>query len=97
VKISEGVNIVEGIHKAPGGLVRASVAVRDGSIDGILLSGDFFMEPAESLQTLQDALVGVEHNEDSVLTVVKANLDSVDAPGLDATDVTAAIMATPPT
>ncbi len=97
VKIAEGVNIVEGVHKAPGGLVRASLAVRDGAIDGILLSGDFFMEPAGSLHDLQDALVGVEHTTDAVLTVVKATLDNVDAPGLDATDVTAAIMATPQT
>lgn len=95
IKIAEGINIVEGIHKAPGGLVRASVAVRDGSIDGILLSGDFFMEPAESLHDLQDALVGVSHDEGSVLRVVKETLDTVDAPGLDASDITAAIMATP--
>ena len=77
--------------------MRASVAVRDGAIDGILLSGDFFMEPAESLHDLQDALVGVEHAEDAVLRVVKSTLDTVDAPGLDATDITAAVMATPQT
>jgi len=95
VKIAEGVDVVEGVYKAPGGLIRASVAVRDGAIDGILLSGDFFMEPAESLHDLQDALVGVEHSEDAVLAVVKATLNTVDAPGLDATDITAAVMATP--
>ena len=97
VKIAEGVNVVEGVHKAPGGLVRASVAVRDGAIDGILLSGDFFMEPAQSLHDLQDALVGVEHSKDAVLSVVKATLETVDAPGLDATDITRAVLATPQT
>jgi lipoate-protein ligase A len=93
VKIAEGIDVIEGVYKAPGGLIRASVAVRDGSIDGILLSGDFFMEPAESLHDLQDALVGVEHKKDAVLSVVETALDAVDAPGLEANDITAAVMA----
>jgi lipoate-protein ligase A len=97
VKIAEGVKVIEGVHKAPGGLIRATVAVRDGSIDGLLLSGDFFMEPAEALGQLQDALIGVSHDTDAVLGAVKAQLEGVDAPGLDASDVTAAIMAIPQT
>lgn len=97
VKISEGVKVIEGVHKAPGGLVRATVAIRDGVIDGLLLSGDFFMEPAESLGDLQDALIGIDHDKISVLGVVKAQLEGVDAPGLDSSDVTAAIMAEPQT
>jgi len=95
VKIAEGVNVIEGIHKAPGGLIRATVAVRDGEIDGIMLSGDFFIEPAEARAALQDALVGVEHNDDAVLQVVKQELSGVDAPGIDAADIAAAVMATP--
>lgn len=95
VKIAEGVNVVEGVYKAPGGLIRATSAVRDGSIEGIVLSGDFFFEPAGARQTLQDALVGVAYDEDSVLGVVKRELSEVDAPGVDASDVTAAVMAVP--
>jgi lipoate-protein ligase A len=95
VKIAEGVNVIEGVHKAPGGLIRATVAVRDGLVDGLVLSGDFFMEPAESLRDLQEALVGVRHDNDAVLRVVKDRLTNVDAPGLDAADVTAAVMAAP--
>lgn len=94
-KIAEGVDVREGVHKAPGGLVRASVAVRDGVIDGIVLSGDFFMEPAEELARLQDSLVGIAYDDDSVLGVVKAHMATVDAPGLDATDITTAVMAEP--
>jgi lipoate-protein ligase A len=95
VKIAEGVDVIEGVYKAPGGLIRATVAVRDGNIDGIMLSGDFFLEPAEARGVLQDALVGVEHDDDAVLQVVKQQLSGVDAPGIDAADVTAAVMATP--
>ncbi|GMQ98304.1 MAG: lipoate protein ligase C-terminal domain-containing protein [Acidimicrobiia bacterium] len=95
VKIAEGVRIVEGVHKAPGGLVRATVAVRDDHIDGIVLSGDFFMEPASALSSLQDALVGVSYEDDEILSTVKSELSTVDAPGLDASDVVAAVMAVP--
>ena len=95
VKIAEGVEVIEGVHKAPGGLVRATVAVRDGVIDGLVLSGDFFIEPAEALGALQEALVGVRHDPDTVLGITKRRLAEVDAPGLDAADVTAAVMASP--
>ncbi|MCL1600941.1 MAG: lipoate--protein ligase family protein [Actinomycetia bacterium] len=97
VRIAEGVNVLEGVYKAPGGLIRASVAVHDGSIDGILLSGDFFIEPAEALHNLQEALVGIDHADAAVLAIVKETLDSSDAPGIDAKDITTAIMATPQT
>jgi lipoate-protein ligase A len=97
VKIAEGVKVIEGVHKAPGGLIRATVAVRDGSIDGLLLSGDFFMEPAESLGELQEALVGAAHTEDAVLAITKEQLEGVDAPGVDASDVMAAVIAIPQT
>jgi lipoate-protein ligase A len=95
VKIAEGVNVVEGVHKAPGGLVRATSAVRDGVIEGIVLSGDFFFEPAEARRALQDALVGAKHDEDTVLRIVKEELSGVDAPGVDAADIAAAVMARP--
>ncbi len=92
VKVSAGVRVLEGAHKAPGGLVRATVAIRDDVIDGLVLSGDFFMEPAEARWDLQEALVGVPYREEAVLRVVKGLLDTVDAPGLDAVDVAAAIL-----
>jgi len=65
-------------------------------VDGLVLSGDFFMEPAEALGRLQEALVGVRHDPDAVLRIVKEQLAIVDAPGLDAADVTAAVMAAAP-
>jgi len=96
VKVAEGVRVIEGMHKAPGGLVRATVAVRDGRIDGLVLSGDFFLEPAEALWDLQEALVGLPYEADDVMRVTKGLLQGIDAPGLDAADVAAAVMAQPP-
>ncbi len=92
VKVAEGVHVREAAHKAPGGLVRATVAVRDGRIHGLVISGDFFIEPAEALWDLQEALVGVPHTEEAVLRVTKGLLETVDAPGLDAADIAAAVL-----
>lgn len=59
VRIRAGVNVLERVHKAPGGLIRAIVEVREGVIANVSLSGDFFFYPEESLADLEEALRGV--------------------------------------
>jgi lipoate-protein ligase A len=58
VKVREGVELVSGAWKAPGGLVRADATVRDGALEGVELSGDFFIFPHEALEGLESALAG---------------------------------------
>ena len=58
VKIQEGVYIREAAYKAPGGLVRATVRVREAQLDDLTLSGDFFIYPQDSLPRLEAAMVG---------------------------------------
>ncbi len=94
-KVAEGVEVTEGMHKAPGGLIRATVATSDGSVVGVGLSGDFFMEPAEARERLQQALVGARYREDDLLSVVKSQMEGVDAPGVDPTDVVTALLGGP--
>ncbi len=49
-----------GEYKVPGGkLVAAQVDVRDGVLDGVQISGDFFLEPDEALGQIDEALRGV--------------------------------------
>src|SRR3990170_2757619 len=45
VKIPEGVRAAEAAHKAPGGLIRCVLRVRDGHVDDIAFSGDFTARP----------------------------------------------------
>jgi len=59
VTIRSGVQVVRKAYKAPGGLIRATVEVQDGVIESVSLSGDFFFYPAERLEDLEVALVGV--------------------------------------
>ncbi|MFQ5812574.1 MAG: biotin/lipoate A/B protein ligase family protein, partial [Anaerolineae bacterium] len=46
VKIATGVEVVQRMYKAPGGLIRAIVETREGRIAEVSLSGDFFFYPA---------------------------------------------------
>jgi lipoate-protein ligase A len=59
VTIRAGVQVVQKAYKAPGGLIRATAEIREGVIAHISLSGDFFFYPAERLEDLEAALVGV--------------------------------------
>jgi len=58
VKIATGVNVVRQIHKAPGGLIRATVEVSAGRWNYVSLSGDFFCYPRDAIGDLESALEG---------------------------------------
>jgi lipoate---protein ligase len=60
VKIHEDVRIVEGAFKAPGGLVRATVRLHGGRIDGLAFSGDFTVLPPTALDALREAADGAD-------------------------------------
>lgn len=60
VKIHEDVLVAEGACKAPGGLIRATIRLRAGRVDGLELAGDFTMSPASAVSDLQDAAAGAE-------------------------------------
>jgi lipoate-protein ligase A len=58
VKIASGVNVIQRMFKAPGGLLRATCEVRDGILADVSLSGDFFSYPQEAIGELEAALAG---------------------------------------
>ncbi|WP_370882737.1 lipoate--protein ligase family protein [Kineosporia succinea] len=54
---------MHGEYKVPGGkLVVADLAVRDGLLADLVLSGDFFLEPDDALGRFSDALEGLPHD-----------------------------------
>jgi lipoate-protein ligase A len=63
VKIRSGVEIRQKMHKAPGGLIRASTEVRDGIVANVSLSGDFFFYPEGKLSELEATLANVPVEE----------------------------------
>ena len=58
VKIATGVNVIRRVHKAPGGLIRATVEVEHDRFQYVSLSGDFFCYPRDAISELESALVG---------------------------------------
>jgi lipoate-protein ligase A len=58
VKIHEDVSIVGGVHKAPGGLIRAAATKVNGSITDVSFSGDFTILPAAGLAAIETAAAG---------------------------------------
>jgi lipoate---protein ligase len=58
VRIHQDVHVAEGAHKAPGGLIRCLVRLREGRLDDVAFSGDFTARPASAPDDLALALVG---------------------------------------
>ncbi len=86
VKIRDGVEIRQKMHKAPGGLIRATLQVEEGSIAHVEFSGDFFFFPAEQLRNLETALTGVRV-EDAEQTIARFYAEhSVESPGVTPAD-----------
>ena len=91
VKIATGVNILQRMHKAPGGLIRATFGVKDGRITWVSFSGDFFFYPAERLESLELVLTGValEEKEQTIAAFYAA--EGIESPGVTPADLAQAL------
>ena len=70
----------EASYKVPGGkLVKAKVRVEAGRIAEIIILGDFFLHPEETLQKIEDALRGTLAEEASIERVISKVLTESDA------------------
>lgn len=95
VKLAAGVHLTEGCHKARGGLVRARLLERQGSIADLELSGDFDCRPAHGLASLAARLRGVSLDDSELGEAVTRGMTElgIETAGVTAEDVAAAITA----
>lgn len=56
VKVRSGLTVVQRVHKAAGGLVRADFAVDDSKLRYVSISGDFFCYPENSIKKITSEL-----------------------------------------
>ena len=96
VKIAEGVTVSQKVHKAPGGLIRGTLETRQGQIEAVSLSGDFFFYPADKLAELELHLIGA-----GVVEVQRAieefyRIHKVESPGITPHDLAVALGAREP-
>ncbi|MHA2433106.1 MAG: lipoate--protein ligase [Candidatus Thorarchaeota archaeon] len=93
VKISATAAIGTANFKAPGGLIRVTVEEVDGRIKDIVLSGDFFMLPHDSILEVEKALIGVKPGTDEMLAGIEEAYEkhSIESPGVTPEDFNSAI------
>jgi lipoate-protein ligase A len=91
VRIAEGVEVAQRVHKAPGGLIRATVETQHGQIVAVGLSGDFFFYPADKLAGLEQTLAGADLPEaqGSIEEFYQAN--GIESPGVTPHDLALAL------
>ena len=87
VKIATGVNVLHRLHKAPGGLIRATFEVKNGQLAWISLSGDFFFYPAEKLEVLEAAMAGVSLKEVEQTIAAFYMVEGIESPGVTPADL----------
>lgn len=93
VKISSAVQLYEGVHKAPGGLIRLIYREREGRFDDVLLAGDFFVYPENILDALSDNLLGQEVTEENFTREVMRLLEQGHILGVSLPDFVAVFQA----
>jgi len=56
VKVRSGLEVVQRMHKAAGGLIRAEFVVEDGCYKEVAISGDYFCFPKDTVSRLQSCI-----------------------------------------
>jgi len=86
IKIRAGIKVVQKIHKAPGGLIRADFGLREGRFSNVSLSGDFFCFPEEAIRLLEARLERQLIQEASTLLKEFYSKEAVETPGIGLDD-----------
>jgi len=94
VKIREGVEVLYGLHKARGGLIRTAEEVSQGRIEDVSISGDFTFFPKEQLIGLEESLEKVSLEEEKIVERVETFYEEkgVESPGVESKDIATTIL-----
>lgn len=66
-----GEKMYHGEFKAPKGVIKVSLDLEEDKISKIQISGDFFMYPEEAIEDLEQFLVGVKIDRESLLNALR--------------------------
>ncbi len=58
VKVRSGLEVVQRMHKATGGLIRAEFFIEEGQFREVTISGDYFCFPTDTVNRLEEAIEG---------------------------------------
>lgn len=86
IKIRSGINVVNKVYKAPGGLIRADFEIREERFYNVSLSGDFFCFPEEAIDWLERDLEGQPRSEVRNLLTQFYSEKEIETPGITIDD-----------
>jgi lipoate---protein ligase len=100
VKIAAGTYLVEGVHKARGGLIRVRMLTCDNVLEDLEFSGDFTVFPADGVERLAERLRGstLPMSAEGDTAKLQGHIDremrdlGLDIPGVGAGDFLSALM-----
>jgi len=90
VKIKEGIEILYGLYKARGGLIRSAEEVENKQkIRDIAISGDFNLFPKQALSDVENALKNKPFDIDAIKKVIEQTYDNkkIESPGVGPGDI----------
>jgi lipoate-protein ligase A len=86
IKIKSGTQIIHKLHKATGGLIRADYEIDEDRFKGISLSGDFFCFPEDTINWIEDMLVGRSPAKTEELLRALYEEKGIETPGVEIDD-----------
>jgi len=89
VRISAGAEVIQRVHKAPGGLIRATFEVREGRLAAVEFSGDLFFYPPGRLDDLAAALIGTPCAQAEAAIAAFYARHGIESPGVTPADLAA--------
>ena len=91
VKVAHDVKVVEVAHKASK-MIRVTAVIKGEEIIDLMITGDFFAIPEDSIRRLESKLRGLRLNEEALTRVIGEALEGAQVLGLTAKDFVDAIM-----
>jgi lipoate---protein ligase len=93
VKIKEGIEIIYGMYKAKGGLIKSAQEIENSIINYIDISGDFTFFPKNKLPDLEETIKDTKRKEDELTQKIEEFYEKSGAqsPGVEPQDITKAI------
>jgi lipoate-protein ligase A len=82
VKVRAGLEVIQRMHKAPGGLIRSEFAVADGRYKDVAISGDFFCFPQDSIDRLAAIIEDSPVADISIAIADFYQTGKIDVPGV---------------
>lgn len=86
VKIRAGLEVVQRMHKATGGLIRVEYTIEDGKLTDVSISGDFFCFPPETIGNIAKTIEGTDVNKVNSVIAQFYNEQDFELPGIELSD-----------